>query len=36
MNAAAIKNFMVSAYCCGWMPAWAVSVAFSIFRLKGK
>ena len=36
MTRATIKNFMVSAYCAGWMPAWVVSVAFLIFRLKGK
>lgn len=33
MNAS-IKHFMVSAYCAGWMPAWAVKAAFSVFNLK--
>ena len=33
MNAG-IKNFLVSAYCAGWMPTWAVKAAFLIFKLK--
>jgi len=29
-----IKNFVMTAYCHGWMPAWVVTTAFFVFRLK--
>ncbi len=29
-----IKRFVMTAYCAGWMPAWAVSLCFKWFRLK--
>lgn len=29
-----IKRMVITAYCWGLLPAWAVSVLFRIFRLK--
>lgn len=31
-----IKRFVMVAYCDGWMPAWVVSLAFMVFRLKAQ
>jgi len=30
----ALKQFVMGAYCAGWMPAWVVTMAFKIFRLR--
>lgn len=32
----AIKRFVMRAYCIGWMPAWAVRLAFFAFRLRAQ
>ena len=29
-----LKNYLMNAYCDGWMPAWVVAAAFSVFKLK--
>lgn len=31
-----LKRFLISSYCAGWMPAWVVTSAFFIFRLRHK
>jgi len=36
MIAANFKRFLISAHCAGRIPAWVVSVAFHIFKLKAK
>jgi hypothetical protein len=35
-SATCLKKLLISAHCTGWLPAWAVSMAFSIFNLKAK
>ena len=30
----AIKRFVMTAYCCGLVPAWLVAIVFRVFRLK--
>jgi hypothetical protein len=29
-----IKEWLVDAWCAGWLPAWVVRVAFVLFGLK--
>jgi hypothetical protein len=29
-----LKQTLMRGYCSGWMPAWAVTVMFKVFRLK--
>jgi len=31
---AAIKRSVMTAYCCGLVPAWMVTFVFRVFRLK--
>lgn len=32
----ALKQFVMGAYCAGWMPAWVVKVVFFLFRLRAQ
>ncbi len=33
---ARIKNFVIGAYCAGWLPASVVVAAFAVFKLKAE
>jgi hypothetical protein len=34
MRRVLIKRFVMTAYCAGWMPAWVVTAAFRLFKLR--
>lgn len=36
MTSNRFKTFLISAHCAGWLPAWVVTAAFRIFKLRGR